>query len=55
MVDYLGFDSMQSAKALRDEYFQRHGTILLVFLAPCYIAEPSQPNPTTPPGVITPR
>ncbi|CAE7641476.1 CIPK15 [Symbiodinium sp. CCMP2456] len=24
MVDYLGFDSMQSAKALRDEYFQRY-------------------------------
>ena len=43
MVDYLGFDSIQSAKALRDEYFQQHGTILLMFPAPCYIAAPSQP------------
>ncbi|CAE7363301.1 ppaX [Symbiodinium natans] len=24
MMDYLGFDSMQSAKTLRDEYFQRY-------------------------------
>ena len=25
MMDYLGFESMQSAKVLRDEYFQLRG------------------------------
>ena len=37
MMDYLGFDSMQSAKTLRDEYFQQHGINLgFLWLSACH-------------------